>query len=240
MSVVTSSYSFRLMFVILSLAGLFSGCGGGGGNSGGSGGKATPLLDTYKLDMVSVNDTVRMGRTEITVAMWKEYCAATGRKMPDSIPTWGWIDNHPMVFVTWYECKAYADWAGLSLPDVNTWVLAAGGSQRNFPWGGFGKRNDDTWDAWDAAKCVSQLRGDTSTAPVGSIPAGNSPLGCADMAGNVGEWTSDGYSEPGVEWKYLRGGGFRYMSPDLYRSQKVIRDTPTSRFSDVGFRLMKW
>ena len=49
----------------------------------------------------------------ITVAQYKEYCDSTGAKMP-SAPSWGWIDNHPIVNVSWFEAEKFAKWKGCS------------------------------------------------------------------------------------------------------------------------------
>jgi len=42
----------------------------------------------------------RMGATPITVAIWKEYCRVRKIKLAEA-PIWGWIDNHPVVNVSW-------------------------------------------------------------------------------------------------------------------------------------------
>ena len=44
----------------------------------------------------------RMGETPVTVGMWRDYCDATGKQMPDT-PTWGWVDDHPVVGPSWAE-----------------------------------------------------------------------------------------------------------------------------------------
>ena len=44
----------------------------------------------------------RMGATPVTVAVWKEYCAATGTPLPDA-PPWGLLDDHPVVNVSWID-----------------------------------------------------------------------------------------------------------------------------------------
>ena len=52
-------------------------------------------------------------------------------------------------------------------------------------------------DLWDRQKANTFGTGDgyEYTAPVGSYPAGASPCGALDMAGNVWEWVADRYSE---------------------------------------------
>ena len=104
--------------------------------------------------------------------------------MPE-VPAWGWIDTHP-VNVSWNDAKAYAKWAGVTLPTEAQWEKAARGTDgRVYPWG-----ND-----WDAAKCNNSVGANHpgKTSPVGSFPAGASPYGCLDMAGNVWQWCADWY-----------------------------------------------
>lgn len=101
-------------------------------------------------------------------------------------PKWGWQDDYPMVNLSWYDAKRYAQWAGAALPTEAQWEKAARGTDgRIFPWG-----ND-----WDASKSSSSLWTDHPGKPslVGSFPTGASPYGCLDMAGNVYQWCADYY-----------------------------------------------
>jgi len=47
----------------------------------------------------------RMYRDDVTVAKFRRYGAVTRRSMP-AAPSWGWIETHPMVKVSWEEAKA--------------------------------------------------------------------------------------------------------------------------------------
>ena len=121
----------------------------------------------------------------VTVAQYRRFCRATGRKMPDA-PSWGWSDKQPMVNVsTFTEAQAYARWADARLPTEAEWEKTARGTDgRLYPWG----------NTWDMAKCSVSADGKSPT-PVGSKRTGASPYGVMDMLGWNWEWCSDWYSE---------------------------------------------
>ena len=93
--------------------------------------------------------------------------------------------NYPVIFVSWNDADVFCRWAGGRLPTEAEWERAARGTDkpRVFPWGDA----PPTCDKANFAGCV----GDTDE--VGKRPAGNSPYGVQDMAGNVWEWTADWY-----------------------------------------------
>ena len=133
-------------------------------------------------------DTYYIYKNDVTVLQYRKFCLATGRQMAQA-PVWGWQDDHPVVNVSWDDANSYAQWAGVALPTEAQWEKAARGTDgRIFPWG----------NEWDANKChcsKTQFEDAKSTAPVGSFPAGVSPYGVQDMAGNVWQWCADWYSK---------------------------------------------
>lgn len=136
------------------------------------------------------------------------------------------LENHPVVYVSWYDAVNYAEWSGLQLPTEQQWEKAARGQDgREYPWGNEWKPYCNTYEA-----------GIGTTTSVGYYsPFGDSPYGCVDMSGNVWEWTNSWYDKD-EKFRTLRGGAFL----DLQRNSRVAyRDDldPDYRSSLVGFRV---
>lgn len=118
-------------------------------------------------------------------------------------------DTHPVANVSWYDCIAYGNWlaaeTGLpfTLPTEAEWEYAARGTDgRVYPWGNEdpdGTRanyGDETFDRYFPGTGQTVVHrgvddGFAITSPVGSFPAGRSPFGGLDMAGNLTEWVFD-------------------------------------------------
>jgi formylglycine-generating enzyme required for sulfatase activity len=120
-------------------------------------------------------------------------------------------EDHPVVSISWNDAAAFCKWLSertgvtFKLPTAAQWEKGARGTdQRVYPWGNEipdGTRANyadiNFWkkygDSRKADKTVDD--GFTETSPVGSFPAGASPYGLLDMAGNVWEWCYDVYDE---------------------------------------------
>ncbi len=127
----------------------------------------------------------RLDATEVTQAQYNE-CVLAGACLA---PTCDWSPcsdrgQHPVVCINISDARAYCAFEGKRLPTEAEWEKAArGDGGHKFPWG------DAPIDCAHA-----NLAGCTGgTEPVGSHPAGASPYGALDMAGNVVEWVSDIY-----------------------------------------------
>jgi formylglycine-generating enzyme required for sulfatase activity len=156
--------------------------------------------------------------------------------------------QQPVVGVTWYEAMAYCHWLSektgvpVRLPSEAEWEKAARGTDgRIYPWGD--ERPDEN-------RCNFGYYVWRPT-PVGKYsPQGDSPHGCADMAGNVWEWCAtkweDNYRDykgdddpEGDALRVVRGGCFDVF-PRLARCafRDFARPYLDWNLSGVGFRIV--
>ena len=162
------------------------------------------------------------------------------------------MEEHPVVNVSWNEAQKYVAWlnkrfAGelsenyrFRLPTEAEWEKAARGEYGNeWPWG----------NEFDKNKCNSDEGGKRGTTPVGAYsPAGDSPYGCADMAGNVWEWCHSLYEpypykaddgredEKASGRRLLRGGSFN-LNRQYARCAFRRRNSPDYACIYNGFRV---
>jgi serine/threonine-protein kinase len=172
-----------------------------------------------------------ISKTQITNAHYQPFVKGSGHHRPpywegDSPPAD--LMDHPVVEVSWHDAAAYAKWAGMRLPTEQEWEKAARGTDgRNYPWG----------DRWRAGRCNTLEVGFGTTTPVGKYsPAGDSPYGCADMAGNVWEWTKSWY-DSAKRSRRVRGGSW-FNVPDMALVTVRSSYAPTIFRTNLGFRLV--
>jgi formylglycine-generating enzyme required for sulfatase activity len=180
---------------------------------------------------------------------WRKAAADRARTDQDYLALWNFnvyppgLRDHPVVFVSWYAAKAYAEWRGCRLPTEAEWEYAARGglAGREFPWG----------DLPDSDR--AHFRSSLGTVPIKSFPPNGYEL--FDMAGNVWAWCEDWYEERfysrlehGAEdpvcteaasgLKVIRGGAWCY---NAYVMRCAFRSGFPPHSSDIngGFRCVR-
>ena len=147
----------------------------------------------------------------------------------------------PMVGVSWYGAKAYAEWRGLRLPTEHEWEIAAKADSVGFtyPWG-------TTINA-DQANYNADPGAPKALKPRGSYPDARSPFGLLDMSGNAAEWVKDWFDDYPAnqvtnpegpvtgEVKVIRGGSYLRSFSEV-RVTTRQGDDPTGTSVEIGFR----
>jgi formylglycine-generating enzyme required for sulfatase activity len=238
----------------------------------GMGGDDEKPVHTVELDAFWID------QTEVTNAMFAAFLNAEGNQVGGGV-TWldandedvhihwngdRWLAEsgfamHPVIEVSWFGAQAYCSWAGRRLPTEAEWEKAASWNDMTktkyvYPWGDdfacmYGNFDDETQVNPYIVPGPPDCDGFARTSPVGSFPAGASPYGVLDMAGNVWEWVADWYqanyytpsqvSNPagpasGTE-RTIRGGSW-LVNDFQIRSAYRYRYDPVLPSGNIGFR----
>jgi len=175
----------------------------------------------------------RMAKTPVTNAQYRAFMEATGHGFRPR--TWWWrkrqippyMEDRPVMGVSWEDAGAFCDWAGCRLPTELEWEKGARGTDgREYPWG----------NGWEAGRCNTSEADIRHTTPVTKYPKGASPYGLLDVAGNVWEWCEDWYDSH-RDKKVLRGGSWE-DNRDRARCAPLERKglQPSNRYGNSGFR----
>jgi len=149
-------------------------------------------------------------------------------------------DERPRETITWYEAMAFCRWLSekmeqhVSLPTESQWQRAAqGDDHRAYPWG----------SEFDLALGNTRESNLKMTTLVMRYPAGVSPFGVWDMAGNVWEWclngsymNDDNTNETLTMDRAVRGGSY-IGGCERARTTFHFYLNPSNLYGSIGFRV---
>lgn len=162
----------------------------------------------------------------VTNGDYEEFITDNRKRAPRHWPASGLNDelrDQPVVMLTYEEASAFAEGVGKALPTPAQYEKAARGTEGlKYPWGDQIKnRVTNTKESG-----IGQL---TS---VDSFPAGQSPFGCYDLAGNILHWTR-GIYDPDNGTQMVMGSSYKHY---LGAAHWTHEEPPEKRRDYLGFR----
>lgn len=147
------------------------------------------------------------------------------------------FEKKPVVFVSWYDACAYAEWKGGRLPTAQEWLKAAAWMPEKNRLAEYCTGSDEK-PTQDEVIYYDFEYGWALPAPhLADVdwyrPSG--PQGLCGMAGNVGEWVD---SETKGGWKRALGGSL-FRPVEFCRTDAGEADHPSKRLSTFGFRICR-
>jgi len=161
------------------------------------------------------------------------------------------LENHPMIYVSWYGARAYCKWLShktgkkYRLPSEAEWEYAARGGKHKSPY---------TYSGSNQLKEVGWYGKNNHN---GTMPVGlkwPNKLGIYDMSGNVDEWCADHWHgnyknapEDGSAWieggeknrRVVRGGSWG-NDDDYCRVSDRLWSSANVRLNSYGFRISRY
>ena len=218
-------------------------------------------IDEKPQHTVNIHYDYWMARFPVTNELYNAYVVA--KEIEHPLDEWREKKDHPVGRVNWADVMIYCQWANevlkselpggliLRLPTEAEWEKAARSvDAREYPWGNkFENARCNCNEATNFfSKFTNAFTHDTTSVNIFS-PQGDSPYGCADMVGNVLEWTHSLYkgypykdndgreNEFSSEYRVQRGGSLGFGGLVDPRCANRSEDDAVVLYYTLGFRI---